>query len=73
MIVLILTMILMMIEMMIENHTWNTDINDHAEVYILNNILLYGCGTAWNYNQVCDMINEYEDGAEMGFRAIRKR
>ena len=23
--------------------------------------------------QVCDMINEYEDGAEMGFRAIRKR
>ena len=31
----------------------------------------------WGQNnhhfQVCDMINEYEDGAEMGFRAIRKR
>ena len=45
MIVLTLTMILMMIEMMVENHNWNTGINDHAEVYILNNILLYGCGS----------------------------
>ena len=44
-------------------HVWNFDIMIHQ-------MFIHVCET---YDQVCDMINEYEDGAEMGFRAIRKR